>query len=137
MSVKAIRELILGSTAVVAIVGDRVFPQRRGAAAGACVVVSLVDGRPQQYTRGTLGLSRRRYQLTCLAGTYEAADALAEAVKASIDAVQGTYGGVYVNSILVTGEGDIPYIDPEIEQQTEYGIRVDAEMWFNTEPKQF
>jgi hypothetical protein len=137
MSYKALRTMLTESAAVTSLVGDRVYPQRRGRASGSSVVISLIDGQPQVHSRGVLGLDRRRYQLTCLAGTYEAAAALAEAVKSAIHGIQGRYGGTFVNSCTVVDEGDIPSIDPEIEQQTEYGVRIDAEMWFNTSPSTF
>ena len=92
---------------VSALVGDRIYPLLvpQDATLPAIAYQRISTGRDETHT-GPSGLSQARIQLTCIADSYDAAKAVADAVRSSLDGFSGTMGGINVGACFVTNDRD-------------------------------
>ncbi|MGF7161285.1 hypothetical protein FHS85_002920 [Rhodoligotrophos appendicifer] len=87
---------LLTSSALAALVSDRVFPVVRPQAwLRPAIVITKISGLPDYTNDGPSGLASSRYQVDCWADTYAAATDVSRAVKAALSGmdVQGGDGG--------------------------------------------
>lgn len=112
MSVEhALRAALLGSPAIVALVGDRIgpepLPQKPALPA---ITYRLVSGVRWTGRGKPLGLARPRIQIDSWAADYNQVKALAAAVQGALcpeDGLSGTFAGVEVDVITPAGERDL------------------------------
>jgi hypothetical protein len=77
---------------------------------------------------GPLGIPEERIQFMCWDEQWADAQAVADALRGSLDGASGTIGSTTGCVILIEDEGDMPDIDPQLEERQLYGIRQDY--WF-------
>lgn len=110
---EAVVARLLGTAAVVALVGTRVMPQGTGQLvdrSSVYVTYSRADGRPVQDHGGPSGLRQALVTLLAHAPTYGQAKAVQNAVIAAVDGFRGTVmvgaETVAVGSLLVVADPD-------------------------------
>lgn len=103
----AIYSILAANASVTALVSTRIYkgiaPQN---AAFPCVIyardsMDYVDGIDQ-----SADLRRSDYEILCVADTYQAAEALAKAVRNALNRYGGTIGGVFVEDIYIDDQRD-------------------------------
>lgn len=102
----AIRTRLLANGTVAGLVGTRitsdVLPQ--GSAMPA-ITYEVVDTLPSETLAAIADVSRARVQVDCFAASREGANALADAVRLSLQMFRGSIGDQFINGIqMVTGE---------------------------------
>jgi len=107
---QAIRTQLAGTTAVAALVGERIYYGKAlQDAARPYLVINKISAQREHAHDGALGMVNARIQISCFAGSYAAAKSLAVAVQAVLECYQGTLGGVggvYVGSCFYDNEVD-------------------------------
>ena len=66
-----------------------------------------VTGMRDHHLQGPSGLAHPRFQVEAWATTYDAAKALANAIRVALDGYTGTQGTVAIGSILMESERDV------------------------------
>jgi len=106
----ALRAKLIGTTAVAAILGTRVYPDRlpQGATLPAAIYY-LISGTDETSLAGTIGLAHARIQVDAWASTRLAANSLATAIRDAICAAtvsRGTWDTVGVEACTPAGGGE-------------------------------
>lgn len=98
---------LLASTALAALVGDRITPGRRdqGAALPA-LVVHKIDAPRDYHLQGASGLITARMQVDCWGADYASAKRAARAVAAAMSGARWSAAGVRFDGVLVEDESD-------------------------------
>lgn len=118
---KAVIQLLLGSSTVTNLVGNKVFPQsiEQGVKIPA-LVVTRISGAPLYADDGEVGLSSPRIQIDCYAKTYTETKALADIVRTLLSAFDGTVGGTVIQFATLEDERD----DREAATASEFPFRI-------------
>jgi len=104
---KAIRSILIADTTVKAITTrcyPGVIPQ---SPTYPLIVYYKVTGMRDHHLQGPSGLAHPRFQVEAWATTYDAAKALANAIREALDGYSGTQGTVVIGSILIESERDV------------------------------
>lgn len=123
---KAIYSILTGDSAVIALVGSRVYPQIAAQGAAFPFVVYLVnDLTPSDTKSGVSTLDEVRYEVLAIAETYAEAADLNEKIRTALDRYTGTVSGVVIDSIQFT-ELEVDFDDNSETYivNSEYVIRV-------------
>jgi len=103
---KAIRSILIADTAVKAIT-TRCYPGKIPQNPEYPLIVYYkVTGNRDHHLQGPSGLAHPRFQVEAWATTYDAAKALANAIRVALDGYKGTVGAVAIGSILMEAERD-------------------------------
>lgn len=103
---KAIRSILIADTAVKAITTrcyPGMIPQNP---TYPLIAYFKVTGNRDHHLGGPSGLAHPRFQVEAWATTYDAAKALANAIREALDGYSGTQGTVVIGSILMESERD-------------------------------
>ena len=104
---KAIRSILIADTAVKAIT-NRCYPGKIPQNPEYPLIVYYkVTGNRDHHLQGPSGLAHPRFQVEAWATTYDAAKALANAIREALDGYKGTVGAVAIGSILIESERDV------------------------------
>ena len=114
-----------------ALVVARIYPQIAPASAGTSdhIVLSRIGCDPVDSHDGASGLAAESLQVSCLGVTYAKAQAIATAVKGSLDGTDGTIGTTTGVRYRRTDERDIPDLDALNQERQIYGVQVDFQVW--------
>ena len=127
----AIFSILTADQEVVAIVGNNVFPNIIPQDTVLPAITYQQISGPRDYTSdGESGLVESRYQLNCIAETYQGAKELFEAVRLAVTAYEGTVNGIEIQRIHIEDEGDFPQVSPEAAQKVRYGKHCDLLIWY-------
>ncbi len=111
----AIRKVLAADPSVAALVGDRIAPPPVvQASTMPAVTYQRISTVEPVDLDGMPGLCRIRLQVDCWAPTQDAAEELAEAVKAKLRGFSGTVEGRSIKGVFVDGENDAPY-EPDVK----------------------
>jgi hypothetical protein len=103
---KAIRSILIADTTVKAIT-TRCYPATLPQdPTYPLIVYYKVTGMRDHHLQGPSGLAHPRFQVEAWATTYDAAKALANAIREALDGYSGTQGTVRIGSILIESERD-------------------------------
>jgi len=118
---------------VSALVSTRIYPQIAPASGNSppqdLIVLSRISANPVDSHDGASGLVAEQLQVSCMGDTHAKAQAIADAVRGSIDGVDGTIGSTTGVRYRRTDERDIPDLDASNQQRQVYGIQQDYEVW--------
>lgn len=115
---KAVRDRMLGVTAVSSLVAARVYWQQLPQAVTfPAVVLREISNEEVAHLRGTSGVSVTRVQIDCYSPDYTAAFALREAIRQRVRPWRGTQGSVFVHSV-VQGSRNSFYLEPRDGTET-------------------
>ena len=104
---KAIRSILIADTAVKAIT-TRCYPGKIPQdPTYPLIVYYKVTGMRDHHLQGPSRLAHPRFQVEAWALTYDAAKALANAIRGALDGYTGTQGTVAIGSILIESERDV------------------------------
>lgn len=128
----ALRSHLLARAALVALIGERIFPA--AAPQGAVlprVVYQRVTTDAVQSLRGASGLEGARIQLDAYAATYAQAAAIAHEIKQATIGHVGFMGGGESKGIVLLDERDLPADPPAGGGATPiYRRMIDIRVWF-------
>ena len=104
----AIRGYLTGNAGVSALVSTRVYPdvlpQGYSVATGGAITYTIIDTVHDHMINGLAGIARSRVEFAAIGATRLAANAIAEAVRASgLVGTLGTVGGVFFESVMIDG----------------------------------
>lgn len=124
---------LLGTPAVAGLVdGTRVYPGSRPQGDPLPgIVVTWISGAPIYTDDGETDLASARVQIDCWGETYSSAKDVAQAVRASLSAFQGTVSSVTFQNILIEDERD----DREAglnDAQYLYRTNIDFIIWYKS-----
>lgn len=98
---------LAGTAGVAALVGTRIYPQVVPQEQDLpALAYQRISGAPRYTHSGDAGLTRARFQITCLAATYAGVKALAAVVRAALTGATGAWDDVTVGACLVENEAD-------------------------------
>jgi hypothetical protein len=101
----AVRAYMLTNAPLVALVGEKIRPLRRGQGDGLPIVVLQVAGHVPEYTLiAGIPFAETRLQVDCWAETFAGAEALARAVKAVLSGARFTSEGVVFSGVFLISE---------------------------------
>lgn len=104
---KAIRSILVANNTVKAIT-TRCYPATLPQdPTYPLILFSKVTGMRDHHLQGPSGLAHPRFQVEAWATTYDAAKALANAIRGALDGYKGTVGTVRIGSILSESERDV------------------------------
>lgn len=103
---KAIRAILVADSTVKAIT-TRCYPAKIPQDPTYPLILFFkVTGKRDHHLQGPSGLAHPRFQVEAWATTYDAAKALANAIREALDGYSGTQGTVVIGSILMESERD-------------------------------
>ena len=128
---EAVYAILTGDGGVAELAGSRVYPQRipQGAALPA-VAYARVSTRRVKSHGGSSGLARPRIQVNGTAASYQAAKALASAVRGALDGVRRTVVLDGQESVAVEGSWLETDGDEFGETDGLHSVRQDFMIWF-------
>lgn len=119
---RAVRDRMLGASAVSTLVGSRVHWQHLPQAETfPAVVIREISNEEVAHLRGTSGTSTTRVQIDCYSLDYTVAYAVREAIRQRLRPWRGTQGSVFVNEVI-QGSRNSFYLEPR--DGTELGRHV-------------
>lgn len=120
----ALRALVLADSAVSALIGTRLYPQKLPQdPTYPAATYQRIDG-PRLYDHGgATGLAEGRFQFDVWATTYSSAKAVAAAVRAALSGYSGTTGGVEIAFIRCLSESD--RYEPQEGDTGDRGVSMD------------
>jgi len=131
---KAIVSILSNASAVTDIVGTHIFPIFIPQPAKdnlPAVTYQQISGPRNHVMSGPTGLVSARFQINCWSKTYKGLREFANAVRTTLDGYTGTIFGMWIQSVTLLDEGDVPSIKAENEQLSSFGKRLDFEFDFN------
>jgi len=126
---QTIFELLSSDESLVAIVGDRIYPNYvpKGRLLPA-VTYQRIGGAGDYNIEGRSDVGECLFQVNGWASTYEAAVALSDAI---IECLDGLATGP-IGMIEVSAEGDVPDLSAENDQLDAYGRRLEFRIHYET-----
>ena len=102
----AVRGYLYANAGVLALTSTRIYPdvlpQGYSVASGGALTYTIISTVHDHMLNGLAGIARSRIEFAAFAGTRAAANALAEAVRASgLVGTTGTVGGVFFESVMI------------------------------------
>lgn len=126
---EALRALLIGDTALAALVSTRIYwkdiPQ---AAAGDLIVMHRTTGGPDYTYSGESGFEAKRVQINTRASLVTGAWAIQRAVRGCLTGYRGTVGSIEFGGIFIDDEADLPTEDPA-GPAIYRGTRSDITVW--------
>jgi len=103
---EAIRGYLIADAGVLALTSSRIYPdvlpQGYSVSDGGALTYTTISTVHDHLINGLSGIARSRIEFAAFAGTRAAADAIAEAVRASdLVGTTGTVGGVFIESVMI------------------------------------
>lgn len=129
---EALRSKLVGTAAVTALVGQRVYPLvlPDGQALPAVVYQRVTTARGASHTATVgRGLVNATMQFACIGLTYGSARAVATAVRQALEWLRETISGVDVDAIHFGDEED-GYSEPGDKTAASFTVFVDATVWY-------
>lgn len=98
---------VTSGVAVAALIGTRMYPLvvPQDVALPA-IAYQRISSKPIMAHGGPVGLTRARVQLTLVGRSYAEVKELADAVRARLNGLRGTVGGVMIEAIILDNEAD-------------------------------
>ena len=102
----AVRTYLYANAGVLALTSTRIYPdvlpQGYSVASGGALTYTVISTVHDHMLNGLAGIARSRIEFAAFAGTRAAANAIAEAVRASgLVGTTGTVGGVFFESVMI------------------------------------
>ena len=102
----AVKSFLEANAGVLELTSTRIYPdvlpQGYTVATGGAITYTIIDTTHDHLINGLSGIARSRVELTCYGATRLAANAIAEAVRASgFAGTTGTVGGVWFESVML------------------------------------
>jgi hypothetical protein len=102
----AVKGFLAANAGVLALVSTRIYPdvlpQGYSVATGGALTYTIIDTNHDHLINGLSGIARSRIEFAAFAGTRLAANAIAEAVRASgLAGTTGLVGGVFFESVMI------------------------------------
>jgi len=102
----AIRGFLIADAGVLALVSTRIYPdvlpQGYAVSTGGAITYTVIDTNHDHLINGLSGIARSRIEFAAFAGTRAAANAIAEAVRASgLVGTTGLVGDVFIESVML------------------------------------
>lgn len=102
----AVRTYLYANAGVLALTSSRIYPdvlpQGYSVASGGALTYTIISTVHDHMLNGLAGIARSRVEFAAFAGTRAAANAIAEAVRASgLVGTTGTVGGVFFESVMI------------------------------------
>lgn len=102
----AIRGFLVADAGVLALTGQRIYPdvlpQGYSVSSGGALTYTIIDTIHDHLLNGLSGIARSRIEFAAFAATRAAANAIAEAVRASgLAGTMGLVGGVRIESVML------------------------------------
>jgi hypothetical protein len=108
----AVVSILEGSPAVTALAGQRIYPVRLPRGVTLPAITYLIVSAPRDETQqGPSGLVYTRLQVSCWGEDYDAAKAVSEAVRRTLDGYRGTVADLRIDGVELLSERDD--IEPE------------------------
>jgi uncharacterized protein DUF3168 len=105
---EALIALLLGDTALAALIAQRIFPASRPQASPLpAVTLQRIGGGPLYADDGEVGLEEARLQIDCWGSTYTSAKQVARAVTRRLSGFDGPVGITVFQSIELDAERDL------------------------------
>ena len=103
----SIRGFLLADSGVLALTSTRIYPdvlpQGYSVASGGALTYTIISTTHDHLINGLAGIARSRIEFAAFAGTRVAANAIAEAVRASgLVGTTGLVGDVWIESVMIT-----------------------------------
>ena len=103
---EAVRGFLIADAGVLALTSTRIYPdvlpQGYSVATGGALTYTIIDTIHDHMINGLAGIARSRIEFAAAAKTRVAANAIAEAVRASgLAGTTGTVGGVFFESVML------------------------------------
>jgi hypothetical protein len=116
---------------ILALVGTRIYPNYAPiGVANPCITYTKISGEDVRSAAGDSGLSSANVQIGCWADTYLEAATIRAAVIACLNDYVGTVDGIAFQVIALMNDFDAPVVEPENEEQNEFGKLLDFIIWF-------
>jgi hypothetical protein len=130
----AIYSKLSGDAAVAAIVGTRIFPEDvpQTLRTFPLIVYTMGDAEHLSNFTGSSHLANRRVTIESAAMTYEAAQGLADAVRAAFADQSGTWGGITVQGAFIESQSDAQQSIVAGEDYNVFVIEQEFLIWFAT-----
>jgi hypothetical protein len=126
---EALRARLIADTAVVEMVGQRIYPLvAPPKAALPAIVYQRISGMRVATHDGPSELARPRFQFACIGSAYAGAKNLANAVRVALDGYSGTSSEVQVFVVLLENEFDF-YTFESDEAASSCTVLVDFIVW--------
>jgi hypothetical protein len=122
-----------GSTAIVALVGTRVYPQAIPQGSGyPNIAFAVTSDEVIHSTTGPTTLRQASLEIDCYSqNSYSTAIEVAEAVVKQLNTNSTTFGSISVENSHVTGAGDLPAITPtDGSDDYIYGRSIDVDLFY-------
>jgi len=105
---QAVRGYLAANLGVAALVANRIFPdvlpQGYTIKTGGAMTYTIIDTVHDHLINGLAGIARSRIEFAAYASTRAGANLIAEAVRtSSLQGYTGAMGGVFVESVMLTG----------------------------------
>jgi hypothetical protein len=124
----AIYQLLSTDTAIIAIVGDRVYPHTSSARSSLPQVVFKVNDGDQEVTLdGPSDLATQQVSVACISQNYDTTDTLGDLVKAALGNEADNWGGTTILNVIVTG-GSIEDVSVDDDDTTYYVRSFDCDI---------
>lgn len=105
------------AASVIALVGDRIFPNRIPQGVGMpAIAYEQLSGPRDHVMDGNTGLANTNYIFKCSCAIYAQAKAVSEAVRIELDGFRGTVGGIAISCIMLEDEKDEPETRPGTDE---------------------
>jgi hypothetical protein len=104
---EAVRGFLVANAGVLALTSTRIYPdvlpQAYSVSTGGALTYTIISTTHDHMINGLAGIARSRVEFAAFAGTRAAANAIAEAVRASgLVGTTGLVGGVFFDSVMIT-----------------------------------
>lgn len=127
-----IRTILVSNSGVSALVSSRVYPRIIPAKTTLpAIAYQKISGNKMHHLGGEAGHAQPTYEISCWSDGYDEAVAVSLAVMAALKDYSGTSDSTVFQWITVIGDDDAFEIDPDQEQATRFGRRIDIECFVN------
>jgi len=126
-----VRATLLNDSTVKALVLTRVYPRLLPPKITLpAIAYQQISSIHEQKLSGPADFAVTRFQITCIAKTYEEVVELATAVRLALDGYSGTWDDMTVEACTIESEYEIPVFEPENSTTRQYGRGLDFMITF-------
>ena len=127
----ALYSILSGDSGVSAIVGTRIYPKVIPQLASLpAVSYQEITGMREHTMDGPVGMVRSRWQINCVADSYSALRALADAVRKALDGYCDTASSTKIDACFLDNENDGLDSLPDVKGSKRYTKILDFIIWF-------
>jgi hypothetical protein len=127
---EALASLLSADAGIIALCSARIYPLTiPQKAALPAVTYQKIAGSPFYTLSGPNELRTARFQVTAFAASYSAARGLQKAVENAMN-YRGLIDTVEIQSVEMTDDGDVPYVDAAVEAKKVCARRMDFEIFY-------